>query len=237
MERASVLIVLSALVVMLAIGAAAASIDSSVQNDAGDLFDSPVAPIETTIADEVDSRIDSDETEASDDSIVRDSNGDSSESTSQSDEGPLADDPAPPGESSLSVVFDHVPIVPLLLFVGLLTLAVRYRSALQAMVTRTGSSTHPDRAKWPVDETTDPSNPVSEIWLDFVTSLDVDGYSSKTTTDVAEYAIAEGFEPAAVWALTAAFEDVEYGAYPATEERIRQARTARERLLEGDSGQ
>lgn len=238
MERASVLIVLSALVVMLAIGASAASIDSSVDHDAGDLFDSPVAPIEATIADEVDSRSDSGQPETSDDRIWSDGNGDASESTSRSEEGPVAQgsDPGPSGESSLSIIFSHVPIVPLLLVVGLLTLAVRYRSSLQAIGTRTGSATHPERARSPTVGAPNASNPVSEIWLDFVTTLDVDGYSSKTTTDVAEYAIANGMDPAAVWALTGAFEEIEYGAYPATEERIRRARVARERLIGGDSG-
>ena len=239
MERASVLIVLSALVVMLTIGAAAASIDSSVEHDAGDLFDSPVASVESTIADEVDSRTDSDESEASDDTIVSDSSGESSESTSQNEEGPVAQasDPAPPGKSSLSIVYSHVPIVPVLLFVGLVTLAVRYRSSIKAMITRTDLATHPKRTRSPAVGTLNPSNPVSAIWLDFVTTLDVDGYSSKTTTEVAEYAIAEGMEPAAVWALTAAFEEVEYGEYPTIDERIRRARVARDRLLRGDSGQ
>lgn len=229
MERASILLVAGALVAMVAIGAAAGSLDSAVEHDAGDLFDSPIAPYEAALAEEVHDRTD----EGGDSDSF---GGFAIGSERETPDGGAA------GTAEAIVTqrdgggFGSTPWrywIALPLILGLATLALRYRSRLAAVAQR-GRST-PSRVGG-VPSTAPPvppSNPITSMWLDFAQAVAVDSLDARTSAEIADVAISAGLDREAVRELTRVFEEVEYGGHPVTPERINRARTAHDRLTAG----
>ncbi len=129
----------------------------------------------------------------------------------------------------------------LLLFGAIAALAAmvyRYRDRLLAlfgMVATTDEVTSEPitAAAWPE---TEPSTPVDRAWLWMVRRADTERPETKTPAECAAIAREAGIDPAAVDAITDAFERVHYGGVPVEREADR-ARAALERLRSDEQRQ
>lgn len=77
--------------------------------------------------------------------------------------------------------------------------------------------------------TSETANDVERAWVLLLGCVDVD-WRAKTPRELAGDAIDRGLDPDAVYALTAAFEEVQYGNGGPTDEQCRRARRAMQRL-------
>lgn len=82
------------------------------------------------------------------------------------------------------------------------------------------------------EEATPPST-VEEVWAAMVDLVPIRNHRSATPRDYARAAIDAGFPSTAVQQLTATFEEVRYGGRPSTTDRLRAARSALRRILDG----
>lgn len=90
----------------------------------------------------------------------------------------------------------------------------------------------------PVSDQTNAEHVLSihEAWLLFTQQLHLRDRRTVTPGEVARKAVADGFPQDPVRQLTEVFREVEYGDYPPSESRRRQARQALERIAKGESG-
>ncbi|MBX0294987.1 DUF4129 domain-containing protein [Haloarcula nitratireducens] len=162
------------------------------------------------------------------------SSSSSSSSSSQSQQSSSASaQPDPASQSDLVEL-----LVALLVLALLVGVAYYYRERLRALFGRL------------VDESDDeaggeraipvPENDVQRAWVELVTRAGVRRPRMRTPRDCARAAVETGFDADAVHRLRRAFEDVQYGGAPPTEERERNARETLRTLaggrLESDGG-
>ncbi|WP_170830527.1 DUF4129 domain-containing protein [Halogranum gelatinilyticum] len=82
-----------------------------------------------------------------------------------------------------------------------------------------------------------PPSTVQEVWAAMVEVVPVPNRRSATPRDYARAAIDAGFPSTAVEQLTTTFEEVRYGGRPSTADRLRAARAALRRILDGGDGE
>ena len=87
----------------------------------------------------------------------------------------------------------------------------------------------------PEEET--PPSTVQEVWAAMVELVPISNGRSATPRDYARAAIDAGFPSTAVEQLTTTFEEVRYGGRPSTADRLRAARAALRRILDGGDGE
>ena len=225
------LLLIGGIIAIVAIVVTAGAIDTSLENDAGDLFDSPIAPYEDAIATEIDDRSEEAPTEGS---YSEDSASIEDAQNTLHDRGSILDRSGGmlPGEGTSSSFVPRWPLVIALVLAMAIGIVHGVRSRRSAFTGREPRSVVSEGPAIPAGFAQPADNPVSEIWLAFATEVAPDRVDTLTTTEIAMRAIDSGMNPDAVWELTAAFEEVQYGGYPATDNRISRIKTARSNLEE-----
>lgn len=129
-------------------------------------------------------------------------------------------------------------LLPLLAALSVVALAVRYRERIAATVAAVLASDGPvERPADPVETwpRSAPANPVDRAWLTMVRQADPDRPDVMTPAECAAAARDAGLDPAAVAAITRAFERVHYGGrHPSSE--IERAESGLRRLQNADGG-
>ena len=250
-ERA--LAAVAALLCVFAFGTAAASLDSSLSSEPGDLVDPNYGglPFDREDAAELREQLEgaeeSDEGQSQSSNSGEDGSAESQPQGGQGEEtGPAAaagsDDQASsggtgPGERSL---LDRLwafllSLWPLLVVAIVLALAYRYRARLRALlaalvggVVPTGGDGRSGEAD-PWAEL-DPENDVERAWVTMVRSAGLTKPWTKTPGECAEAAVDSGLDPEGVRAITDAFRAVRYGGEPPTDRHERRAREGLSRL-------
>lgn len=125
-------------------------------------------------------------------------------------------------------------LIVVLLSVGAIGLAVRYRDRLFGLLDDDGSTSGTAGRRGPhawLDGT--PHNPVDQAWVDLVERLDLAEPEAMTPAECATTAVESGFDREAVETLTETFEEIRYGGRPVTPERIGRAWRSARRLTNG----
>lgn len=227
-----------AVLCITAIGVSATTLDSSLSTEPDEEIDTyEILPIGQDDAAELQQ-----EMEGSDDgSDGDDSSSQSQQQSSTSREEETGMSSSPP--SLLDRLLDFLlGILRFLLAVGVIlalgALGYRYRDRIvdafwdQLQPTDDPADVQYERTSWPDGS---PSNPVERAWLALVKKVDPERPAVMTPSECAAEARRMGFDAAPVETITNAFERVEYGGIPPSEEEDR-VEDALQRLDGGRGG-